>query len=492
MGGVVHETAEDVHQKRHAPRCSQITAERPNAKHTGTPPHKTIVQDMGTRVEKRAERLRAIRLDAEDTLRAAAYAAGKAWSQNQIEVALNEAGGSVEEAMKAAGFVQVKPAAAQQPPDQPIAGPPSTCKGAELLPGSVRGLSSVEALFARLESDEVTPTAISALVWQCLVLIKCNAISNVASPAADELRAEQLEAALNLLVGASDVDSLRPLIAGGRGARMHLQSLVEAAAMASRDGAAPVAPPPATPVAAVTPRAVVGFWDVTHTPSPASSFVGTMAGLGGLVLVEESLHAAGVVVHNNTLMLFLGAFGALSTLLYAAPAAPLGAPKNTIGGFALVVAMLEGMHFLNELTAEVTGYVVPVTVQKVVAPALGIAVMLYLKLVHPPAAACAIQYSTAAPSYQGLGFAVAPVMLGVGWMLLVQLCVAKAMRALHQPPGPSAASAKPTIIAVPGGHAPNGGATSPSLRPSIAGGDDMPHSRRSRGRSVSFSSSDLV
>ena len=61
-----------------------------------------------------------------------------------------------------------------------------------------------------------------------------------------------------------------------------------------------------------------------HAPTPFSAFLGTFVALGGLSAAELFLRASGVGPSNT--LLFVGSFGALSTLLYAAPALPLGKP----------------------------------------------------------------------------------------------------------------------------------------------------------------------
>ncbi len=63
----------------------------------------------------------------------------------------------------------------------------------------------------------------------------------------------------------------------------------------------------------------------------ATAFIGSFIGLGGLAFGQQYLRLAGVSLAAGggaSPTLLVGSFGALATLLYAAPAAPLGKPKN--------------------------------------------------------------------------------------------------------------------------------------------------------------------
>jgi hypothetical protein len=189
-----------------------------------------------------------------------------------------------------------------------------------------------------------------------------------------------------------------------------------------------------------TPATVAGgWWEATHQPTPFSAFCGTTAGLGGLALAEHALGALGArwgigalgFSSHHDVLIFVGAFGALSALLYGAPSAPLGRPKATLGGFTLVISLSMTLHYANLAcgAAQGRGACLSPAFEKVLAPALGIAAMLRWATVHPPAAACAIQYmALAEPQLQGPTFLLAPALLGVAWMLLVQWLVARTLR----------------------------------------------------------------
>ena len=178
-------------------------------------------------------------------------------------------------------------------------------------------------------------------------------------------------------------------------------------------------------------------WDGVHKPTPMSAFLATFAALGGLKLLEYYLHEWGLqfgFFRTGNSLLVVGAFGALSALLYGAPAAPLGKPKVTLQGFGLVVTLSMALHWSGVLCKYYTGYGLIPELEIILMPALGIAAMLYFKLpIHPPAAACVMTYAELKdPTQQWPTFMLVPVLLGVGYMLLVQVCVANTVRYLNQ------------------------------------------------------------
>lgn len=231
--------------------------------------------------------------------------------------------------------------------------------------------------------------------------------------------------------------------------------------------------------AAAAPDGVYDFWDGgLHQPSPLSALCGTSFGLGGLSLAEYLLRVHGwrwgigfFGFERHEFLLYLGAFGALSALvprcwdrsddpclrltlsvpplhfyppllrflvlasrtdvwfdrtasrqLFGAPAAPLGRPKVTVQGFALVVSLAMLLHYVNLACGHYLGIQLPMEVEQVLAPALGIAAMLYFQMaIHPPAAACSIQYMVLSnKDQQGPSFLLMPVLVGVVWMLFTQ------------------------------------------------------------------------
>lgn len=183
--------------------------------------------------------------------------------------------------------------------------------------------------------------------------------------------------------------------------------------------------------------AAVSFWETVHKPTPLSAFFGTTFALGGLTLSEILLRRWGFTVYfltTSDIVVFVGAFAALSALLFGAPAAPLGSPLVTVKGFALVVTLALILHWTSELSWHYTGYGLPMEAERVLAPAIGIAGMLAAKQpIHPPAAAAAVAYmELTRADQQWPTFLLFPVAFGVAWMLGVQLCTAKTMRYLSQ------------------------------------------------------------
>lgn len=105
-----------------------------------------------------------------------------------------------------------------------------------------------------------------------------------------------------------------------------------------------------------------------HQATPLSAFCGTFLTLGGLAFFEKELQLLG----DETALLFVGSFGALchpqaehrsarrlppskvvwsrcdrSTLIFAAPAAPLGIPYNTLLGHTLSIGIAVIVHWME-------------------------------------------------------------------------------------------------------------------------------------------------
>lgn len=123
----------------------------------------------------------------------------------------------------------------------------------------------------------------------------------------------------------------------------------------------------------------------------------------------------------------VGSTAALATLLFAAPAAPLGVPYNTICGHVISICIALIFHWLQQLLGVSLG-------AHVIAPSLAIGVMTWAKTVNPPAAACAFIFLTSARMQAlpllGATFLLAPALAGCCWALLVQCALAKALALL--------------------------------------------------------------
>jgi len=76
-----------------------------------------------------------------------------------------------------------------------------------------------------------------------------------------------------------------------------------------------------------------------HESTPASAFCGSLVMLSGLALAETFVRE---VVGAEEAMLFIGSFAAMATLLFAAPAAPLGIPWNTLLGHGVSISIALG------------------------------------------------------------------------------------------------------------------------------------------------------
>ena len=173
-------------------------------------------------------------------------------------------------------------------------------------------------------------------------------------------------------------------------------------------------------------------WDGVHKPTPMSAFLATFAALGGLKLLEYYLHEWGLQfgffrTGNSFSSARLALFGpslrrACRTAWKAQGDPPRLWPRRALSW----LYRLRPQHY--------TGYGLIPELEIILMPALGIAAMLYFKLpIHPPAAACVMTYAELKdPTQQWPTFMLVPVLLGVGYMLLVQVCVANTVRYLNQ------------------------------------------------------------
>jgi hypothetical protein len=110
----------------------------------------------------------------------------------------------------------------------------------------------------------------------------------------------------------------------------------------------------------------------------AAAFTGSFLGLGGLFVIENELRAVHFLPDP---MLSVGSFAAVATLMYAAPAAPLGKPWNMFYGHFLSIALTMVVWH----TCEAMGWSPDLAVA--LSPSLSIGLMVQQKVPHPPAAA---------------------------------------------------------------------------------------------------------
>jgi CBS-domain-containing membrane protein len=121
-----------------------------------------------------------------------------------------------------------------------------------------------------------------------------------------------------------------------------------------------------------------------HEATPLTAIAGSCVTLGGLQKFQ-----AFVKLSQPQSMILIGSTAAVSTLLFAAPAAPLGIPYNTICGHCVSVAIAVLFHWLQELIGMDL-------VANVYAPSLAIGAMAMLKVSNPPAAAACFIFVTSA------------------------------------------------------------------------------------------------
>jgi CBS-domain-containing membrane protein len=158
-----------------------------------------------------------------------------------------------------------------------------------------------------------------------------------------------------------------------------------------------------------------------HSPwvaSPVCSFVGSFLGLGGLFVIENFLRTVHALPDP---MLAVGSFAAVATLMYAAPAAPLGKPWNLFYGHFLSIVVSIAVHYAGDAV----GWHPDLSVA--LSPSLSIAVMVQQKVPHPPAAACAFIFASSIRAHAqplgGVVYLLVPGLLGCAYMLLVQWSV---------------------------------------------------------------------
>lgn len=114
---------------------------------------------------------------------------------------------------------------------------------------------------------------------------------------------------------------------------------------------------------------------------------------------------------DGQLLVILGSWGALMTLLFSAPASPLVQPRNVFGGnlisatVAILFYYLSGSEYLD---------VVPRWLALALAPATAISAMQFFGVSHPPAGAVSLIFITGSPTITGMqwAFLLCPLLLG--------------------------------------------------------------------------------
>jgi len=150
----------------------------------------------------------------------------------------------------------------------------------------------------------------------------------------------------------------------------------------------------------------------------AVTFVGAFI---GLLAVSYSAWACGPVGNETYYAIMLGSYGALATLIFAAPSSPFAQPRMVIGSHIIACSIAVIVNYLTD-----PKYVAffPQPVSDALVPALVITAMAGSGLTHPPAAACSIIYISAGPQIRELGWAyLIPSLLGCVILVFTALIV---------------------------------------------------------------------
>lgn len=163
-------------------------------------------------------------------------------------------------------------------------------------------------------------------------------------------------------------------------------------------------PPPPRPPALLARRLAQRRRTVRAHPAPDAARRARQLGA-----VEEACEDA-LELRAQPLML-LGCFGALATLLYAAPASPFAQPRMVLGGHLIgCVSALLVDYFTNPSHA--TAFL-PQTVAAPLSLALTITTMAVTGIVNPPGAAAGLIFIYASEEFRAISWLyLMPVMLG--------------------------------------------------------------------------------
>ena len=113
------------------------------------------------------------------------------------------------------------------------------------------------------------------------------------------------------------------------------------------------------------------------------TFFGAFCGL----LLATSLNECYRFLSDGTYELLMGPFGALMTLQYGLPSSPASQPRNVLLGQAVAGAVSLAFTYIPE-------WILATWLRRALGPAVGIAAMAKLGVLHPPAGAHAVMYST--------------------------------------------------------------------------------------------------
>jgi len=160
-----------------------------------------------------------------------------------------------------------------------------------------------------------------------------------------------------------------------------------------------------------------------HRSTPLSAALGSLLALGGIFGIEAAIRRVVPIAIPSTP--HLSSFAALATLQFAAPAAPLGRPSNTVYGHCISVSIAIVVHWLELLCDVELTLLVPV---------LAIGVMAHQKVVNPPAAAAATAFAVSKSAHAmplwGAVYLICPMLVCIAWVFLVQYALSRAVAAL--------------------------------------------------------------
>jgi CBS-domain-containing membrane protein len=138
-----------------------------------------------------------------------------------------------------------------------------------------------------------------------------------------------------------------------------------------------------------------------HLPKPSPKPI-LLAGLGGFL----GIAVLSFLADQSGLLLIMAPFGASCVLLFAVPASPLSQPANVLGGHILAAAVALGLR-----------EIFPIAWWSVaLAVGVAIALMVALRVTHPPAGANPLVIFAADPGFLFLFY---PVALGAILLVVV-------------------------------------------------------------------------
>lgn len=152
----------------------------------------------------------------------------------------------------------------------------------------------------------------------------------------------------------------------------------------------------------------------------AWSWTGAFLGIGAVAYCNYSFIA------GTDFILLIGSFGASAVLIYGAIKSPLAQPRNLIGGH--VISAIIGVACFRYFSFNPW-------LASALAVSCSIAVMHYLRILHPPGGATALIAVTGSDQIHSLGYlyAVMPVGAGALMMLAVALLVNNLSRGRKYP-----------------------------------------------------------